>query len=205
MSQEDRTPSRLRNLALVLLTTLVVVGGGWVPVARDGPPPTTGSQTSSAGRVIEEFAPGERMSITRFQGSLLSGDAFDSDELLGQVAVYNVWGSWCGPCRTEAPELVRLANETRESATCVGINVRDNADAARAFERQFSVPYPSVAAEDSAEALLAFGGALASAAVPSTVVLDRAGRIAARVIGPLTYSTMSALVECAIAEAPSPE
>ena len=62
-----------------------------------------------------------------------------------------------------------------------------------------------MAAEDSAEALLAFGGALASAAVPSTVVLDRAGRIAARVIGPLTYSTMSALVECAIAEAPSPE
>ena len=205
MSFEDRTSSRLRSMGFVVLTTLVVVGGGWVLVARDSPPSASTSRSSSLGKITEEFAPDERKRIVRFEGTLLDGDAFDSDELLGQVAVYNVWGSWCGPCRTEAPDLARVANETRDGAAFIGINVRDNPDAARAFERQFSVPYPSLAAEDSSQALLAFGGALASAAVPSTVVLDRDGRVAARVIGPVSYSTLSALVRTIIAEAPLPK
>ena len=202
MSIERRTSRRPRNLAYLVLTTVLVVGGGWALAARDSAPGTSGARTSSAGGIIEEFDPGERESITRFEATLLDGDAFDSDELLGQVAVYNVWGSWCGPCRTEAPELRRVAGETRADVAFIGINVRDNPDAARAFERQFSIPYPSVTTEDSADALLAFGSALASAAVPSTVVLDRDGRIAARAVGPVDYGTLSALVESVIAEAP---
>jgi thiol-disulfide isomerase/thioredoxin len=201
MNLEDHTRTRLRGVAFVLLTAAVVLIGGWALIARDSPPASS-SRASSVGKVIEEFAPGERTSITRFQGTLLDGDPFDSDELLGRVSVFNVWGSWCGPCRTEAPDLVRVADESGDEVAFVGINVRDNPDAARAFERQFEVPYPSVAAEDSSQALLAFGGALASAAVPSTVVLDRDGRIAARVIGPVTYSTLSALVASVVAEAP---
>src|SRR3546814_12017161 len=62
----------------------------------------------------------------------------------------------------------------------LGINVRDNEAAARAFEREYAVPYDSVVAQDSSRAMLSFAGALAAAAVPTTLVIDREGGVAAR-------------------------
>jgi hypothetical protein len=77
----------------------------------------------------------------------------------------------------------------------VGIDVRDNVAAAVAFERRFKITYPSITAADSGPAILAFGSTLPLDAVPSTLVVDRNGRVAARVVGPTTYVTLRDLVE----------
>ena len=180
------------SLLILVLGTLVAVG---VVLIGDGESGGAGS------RLVQRYAPEDRVQIEDFTAELLDGSAFDTRDLRGKVSVFNVWGSWCGPCREEAPDLARVSKEFEDDVQFVGINVRDSADAARAFERSFDVPYPSIRPQDSATATLAFGGALASAAVPSTVVLDVDGRVAARVVGTITYSTLQGLVEDAIAEA----
>lgn len=174
-------------LVLVAITTVIVVvlGGD-----RPGSSGAAGGLTD----VVQTYEPAERQAIDAFTAEMLDGTTFDSEDLRGQVAVVNVWGSWCGPCRAEAPDLARLATERAGEVVFIGINVRDNEAAAQAYERSFAVPYPSIATEDSGAALLAFRGALASAAVPSTVVLDADTRVAARVVGPVTYRTLDALI-----------
>lgn len=200
MTSENRR-RRIPRIVIVTASVLVsAVVAGWLLTARDT---ATSVQMSDDGKIIEEFAPGERTSMEHFEATLLQGGSFDSRELLGQVSVYNVWGSWCGPCRIEAPDLARVARETKQDVTFVGINVRDNPSAALAFEKTFEVPYDSVSSADSADALLAFQGALASAGVPSTVVVDREGRIAARAVGPVTYPTLRALVDAVVAQGAS--
>jgi thiol-disulfide isomerase/thioredoxin len=195
------TPHRDLNIrgSVITLVVLVLLGGvAWLVTQRDT---VASGQQTLGGDVVEQFSIGERESVEDFEATLLSGKAFNTRELAGRVAVYNVWGSWCAPCRAEAPDLIRVADEYRDDVTFVGINVRDNPAAARAFERNFAVPYESIQTDDSSEALLAFGGALASAAVPSTVVVDRDGRIAARIVGQVNYGTLESLVAEVVAEA----
>lgn len=182
--------------ALVVAGLAVWVTLGWAD------PPATGRAAGDA--VIQQYAVGERADLAEFEGALLDGTQFSSADLAGRVAVYNVWGSWCVPCRTEAPELIRVAEEFADDVSFVGINVRDGLDAAQAFERRLAVPYPSLRAEDSDRALLAFGSSVAVAAVPTTVLVDREGRIAARVVGPTTYSTLKALLDEVVTEAGEP-
>ena len=151
--------------------------------------------------VIEQVPVAERTRLPAVTGALLQGGHYDSRDLRGKVVVYNVWGSWCAPCREEAPALRKVANETRpRGVRFVGIDVRDNDAAALAFERRYRIPYPSIRTADSREALLAFGSTLPPSAVPSTLVVDRQGRLAARVIGKTSYGTLSALVGDVLAE-----
>lgn len=186
-----------KSWAVRLLALLVVVAvSAWIAVTRAEEPSTGRSAGES---VIQQFPVAEREAVDDFGGEFLGGGRLDSSDLDGQVAVYNVWGSWCAPCRQEAPALARVARETTGRVTFVGINVRDSEGAARAFERRQQVPYESLRSEDSDEALLAFGSALA-VAVPTTVVVDREGRIAARVVGPTTYVTLRELVDEVVAE-----
>ncbi len=160
----------------------------------------TGSPTASE-RVVQTVDLGDRDEVGDFTGTLLDGSAFDSRDLAGQVVVYNVWGSWCAPCRTEAPALQRVSEEAVELGVAfVGINVRDNDAAARAFEASYDIAYPSLTTDTSGDALLAFGPALPPSAVPSTLVVDADGRLAARIIGPADYSTLSTLVRETVAE-----
>jgi len=185
-----------RRLAPVIVVLAVVAIGAWALVRS-----TSDSQTGGFGNgIIEQLPPGERTELPRITARLLDGEEFDSRDVAGKVVVYNVWGSWCGPCRKEAPALRRVWEETRrQGVRFVGIDVKDNDTSAIAFEREFGITYPSIRTGDSASALLAFGSALASA-VPSTVVVDRQGRAAARVVGPTTYATLNALVGDVLAE-----
>lgn len=179
---------------------MAVMGlGGWLLVDRAEAPPSR----STGEAVIQQYQAADRRELEEFEGRLLSGAMFDSRDLEGRVSVFNVWGSWCVPCRTEAPALVRLAMEQSGRVDFVGINVRDSDDAARAFERQYEVPYPSITTGDSNNALLAFGSA-AVGAVPTSIVVDAEGRIAARVVGPTSYTTLRTLVEEVVAELPAP-
>lgn len=188
---------RQRRLGVVLLLVCVAAlsacGGGNSAASAKG---TTGGDS-----VTTRIEPGDRQVLPPVTGGLLDGEAYDSRNNVGKVVVYNVWGSWCAPCRSEARGLRMVSNETRDQGvTFVGINVKDNDGAARAFERTFDVPYPSISTADSSKAMLAFGGALPRRAVPSTVVVDRKGRVAARVLGATTYSTLKSLIDSILAE-----
>lgn len=146
----------------------------------------------------------DRPAAPPLKGTTLDGAPFDSATLRGKVVVINTWGSWCSPCRAEGPDLVRVAREAESRPVrFVGIDTRDNAAAARAFVRSFKVPYPSVVDTDGL-VLLAFNKLLPISAVPSTLVLDRDGRVAARVIGRVDYATLRGLVDDAVAERPPP-
>lgn len=189
-----RAVTRFAVFLAAIGVTLAAVAW-WTSLSRSGGPnpgSTKGSFDSTD--IVQQYEPEDRRPLTRFIASLLDGTQFDSDDLRGRPAVVNVWGSWCGPCRAEAPALARVARDFKGRVRFLGLNVRDSPDAARAFERAFEVPYPSVHPDDSARAILAFGGALTATAVPTTVVLDSDGRIAARVVGQVDYSTLSGLV-----------
>ena len=156
-----------------------------------------GTPTATDG-VVEVISAEDRRQVEPFTGQLLDGGRFDSTALAGKVVVY---GSWCAPCRTEAPVLKRVSEETQDlGVRFVGINVRDNDDAARAFEDSYGIEYPSITTDTSSDAVLAFGPALPPSAVPSTLVVDAHGRLAARIVGPTDYSTLSTIVTETAAE-----
>lgn len=196
-------PSRLmRNVGLVGAAALLIFGVLWLRMF-DGPGDGDGATDGDLpSRSVQEFEPGKRSVLPDFTGKLLSGENFDSSSLRGRVVVYNLWGSWCAPCRKEAPALANVANENLEDATFVGITVRDNPSAARAFEKGFRIPYDSISPDNSSNALLAVGKVLNTVAIPSTLILDREGKVAARIIGPVTEITLRTLVEGIVAETP---
>lgn len=135
------------------------------------------------------------------EGNTLDGDRLALSDLAGNVVVLNVWGSWCGPCRAEAPDLARLANETANKAVrFVGIDTRDTTAAAQAFVRSFDIPYPSIV-DVEGKLLLEFDGLVPLTAVPSTLVIDPQGNVAAKVIGQITYETLRGVIEDELATA----
>lgn len=144
----------------------------------------------------------DRGEPVELEGTTLDGDPLSLADLRGQVAVVNVWGAWCADCRAEMPDLVAAAEQAPD-ASFVGINVRDpSVDPAQAFVRRFEVPYPSFYDPDG-EALLAFSGTLSPRAIPSTLVLDQEGRIAASILGPIPSTrTLVDLVADVAGEAP---
>jgi peroxiredoxin len=145
-------------------------------------------------------APGERDEPVDFSGTTLDGDEFDVTDHRGEVVVVNVWGSWCPPCIAEAADLERVWDRTRSrEVQFVGVNTRDQPAAARAHERRFGVSYPSID-DDGGRVLLAFRGTLPPVAIPSTLVLDRRGRVAARVLGQVGAGTLRGLVTDVLAE-----
>src|SRR3546814_10033941 len=162
----------MRKVTTVLVVGTLLGGTAWFLDSRSG---GESNARANGNSVIEEFEPAKRGQSETFEARMLSGDTLDPSSLRGEVVVFNVWGSWCVPCATEAPDLVKVANELDTQVVFVGINVRDNEAAARAFEREYAVPYDSVVAQDSSRAMLSFAGALAAAAVPTTLVIDREG------------------------------
>jgi thiol-disulfide isomerase/thioredoxin len=113
-----------------------------------------------------------------------------------KVAVVNVWASWCSPCRAEAPTLAALANKYTDVAF-IGILTRDNPANAEAFARRFKLPYPTLI-DDSI--LIGFKGSLPANAIPSTVILDKNGRVAARISGVITVASLTELIKKVSAE-----
>ena len=118
-------------------------------------------------------------------GEDLDGDPLAVRDFRGKPVVLVVWGSWCAPCRDEAPDVVGAAEELGDDVQFVGINIRDASTAqAQAFTRKFDVDFPSFYSP-SGEALLAFPGVLGLRTIPAFAVLDAEGRVAASIIGKL--------------------
>ncbi len=169
-------------------------GAALALLAGCGSAPSTSGGFVGGDGTLTRIAVADRQPAPRVTGKLLDGTPFDSDALAGKVIVYNVWGSWCNPCRAEAPALAEAARNTAGVAHFVGINTRD-ADPAQseAFVRAFDVPYDNVFDPDGRE-LLKFAGVVPASAIPSTLVIDPEGRIAARVLGETTRATLEGLV-----------
>jgi thiol-disulfide isomerase/thioredoxin len=128
-----------------------------------------------AGEVIPDA---ERASAPEFSGELLDGSEYSSTELAGDVAVINFWGSWCPPCRVETPEFQEVYTEVEgDGVQFLGINVKDDGQLAGAFLQSKGVTFPSLY-DPRGEVALAFRDYPANA-IPSTIVLDREGRVAA--------------------------
>jgi thiol-disulfide isomerase/thioredoxin len=155
---------------------------------------------STLDSAVTEWAPSGRKDSVRIEGTSLQGRRLSSSSLGGDVVVLNVWGSWCSPCRAEAPILAAASRRyAAHQVSFLGINVRDNAAAARAFEDRFEIPYPSIADFDG-RSLLALNEYVPASAVPVTVILDREGRVAARVLGELREATLTALLRTVLQE-----
>ena len=152
---------------------------------------------------LRTIAIDDRQAAPELQGTLLDGGSFDIAEHRGKVVVLNVWGSWCPPCRAEAPTLEQAWRDfASQGVQFVGINTRDGEATALAFERNFDITYPSVV-DSSGVKLLAFSGAISPAAIPSTLVLDRSGRVAAVYSGEVTVAKLRDMITSVLAE-PAP-
>jgi thiol-disulfide isomerase/thioredoxin len=181
--------------ALVLVGVWLVRATPWSADAAG-----RGSDRGIADPGLNLYPAGERDPAPPLEGRTLDDTPFNLEDLDGHVVVINVWGSWCGPCRAETPGLVRIANKTAdEGVRFVGIDTRDDRAAAQAFVKNYKVPYPSVF-DPTGQALLAFRDVIPSAAIPSSLVLDADGNVAARVIGAVDETTLQGLLDDLLAE-----
>ena len=200
----DGRPMRRLRPALWTLAILGLIAimawraGTWSPSPTSAGDRPSGT-TESAKTGLTVYPTGGRAASPELEGTTLDGDSFALADLTGKIVVVNVWGSWCGPCRAETPDLVRLAREyAGRGVRLVGINTRDNPAAAKAFVNKFDVPYPSVV-DDDGRLLLNFRHLIPTAAVPSSLVIDRQGNVAARVVGRVTHRTLEGLLDDEIA------
>ncbi|MER7047868.1 MULTISPECIES: TlpA family protein disulfide reductase [Streptomyces] len=196
----------LSRASRAALLTAVTAAGGLVLSACGG-----GNDSASKGTSnfvtdtggISTVEAGQRRDTGKLAGETLDGKQLDVADLKGKIVVMNVWGSWCPPCRAEAPHFVKVSNELKpKGVEFVGINTRDqNKGPAIAFEKDYGVEYPSL--YDPAGKLIVNGfpkGTLAPQAIPSTVVLDREGKIAARSLMALNEEQLRKMIDPLIAE-----
>ncbi|WP_243074209.1 TlpA disulfide reductase family protein [Microbacterium sp. SS28] len=135
---------------------------------------------------VVEIAPDDRGEPVAFSGATETGETVGSDDYAGGVLVVNFWYAACGPCRAEAPELEEaFATFEGQDVAFLGVNTSDSPDAAAAFADTYGVTYPSLIAADDGAIKLSFAQRTPINATPTTLVLDKEGRVAARIIGQL--------------------
>lgn len=191
--------SALASLAVAGALVLSACGGG-----DDGGTGSTGSQSNyvQGTGTVTQVKRSDRQDAPELSGETVDGGTVDVADYRGKVVVLNVWGSWCPPCRAEMPHLVKIANEMEsEGVRFVGINTRDTDKApAKRFEEEYEVPYPSLY-DPSGKLLLRFPkGSLNPQAIPSTLVLDRDGKIAARALKALSEDELRDMLKPVVAE-----
>lgn len=184
-------------LAIVLVTVLLVAGG----CGRDAADLPTRADSGAAAdttatKALTWIPIADRQPAPVASGPALSGTGtVSTGDYPGKVVVINVWGSWCGPCRLEARDLAEASRETAGTAAFVGINIRDtNPDTARAFVRAFDVPYPHIYDPNGSQ-LVRFAGTLPPNGIPATLIIDRDGQIAARIVGVVDKTTLLGLID----------
>jgi len=177
-------------LAVVLVTGCSTTGAD--------EPTRAGNQEGYVGaeKSVTIIEPDQRQAAPDISGSVLGekGNTISTAELTGKVVVLNVWGSWCGPCRAEAPALQRASEQTAKIARFVGLNTRDyDQGPPVAFNRSNAITYPSIW-DPTGSVLVSLSGTLPPTAIPSTLIIDERGRVAARIVGPVTEKTLVDLI-----------
>ena len=142
----------------------------------------------------------ERAAAPDFGGTLLGGAAFESSELTGEVAVLNFWGSWCAPCRVETPEFQEVYGEVKDDGVAfLGLNVKEPSEQfAQQIVDRFGIEFPSLY-DPRGEVALAFRDYPANA-IPSTIVLDPDGRVAAVYTGTVSQEDLRRVIDRVLEE-----
>ncbi len=182
---------RRAGLVAVIATGLLLAGC----VSGTG---TVDTGYVSGDGTVTTWSPDERGEPVEVSGAAFDGSTVNLSDFRGQVVLVNTWYAACPPCRAEAPDLVAI--DARPDVQIVGVNGRDDAGTGLAFERTFAISYPTIEDEDG-HAIAALQGLVALNAVPTTIVLDPEGRVAARIIGRADPSTLAALVDGAAGSA----
>jgi len=144
--------------------------------------------------------PAERVPAPILTGETLAGEILSSEAFAGDVVVVNVWASWCAPCRSEAPTLERLSKDFADQGVVfIGLNTRDSDTSARSFVERFGIGYANVIDRDGV-LQLGFRDSLPPRAIPSTLVIDRSGKVAARVLGAASESSLRGVIEAVAGE-----
>jgi thiol-disulfide isomerase/thioredoxin len=182
-------------LAAVLSAALLAGCSGTSGKDPDGASDYLPAPDSATGLI----AVGERRPAPKIAGEDLDGADLDVATLKGKVVVLNFWASWCAPCNAEAPVLNDVYETTKASGVeFVGVNIKDDRNAALAFERGKQVAYPSLY-DQPASTLLRFRKNVPQNP-PSTMLLDRQGRIAALFVGAVTINRLTPVVQALAAE-----
>lgn len=182
--------------AVVLLVALLLVSGCSSTGADEQT--RTGSDTGLVGgaKSLTQVRPADRKTAPEAKGLELGKDRqISTFDFPDKVVVMNVWGSWCNPCRAEMPDLEAASVETKGTAQFIGLNTRDPAqDPPLAFVRATKITYPSIY-DPTGAVLLNFADDLPPTLVPSTLIIDEEGRIAVRIVGPISKITLVDLIE----------
>lgn len=176
--------------ALALLAGCAGGDGGDAASGADVP----GSGYVSGDGSVETWAPDERGEAVELAGVSYDEEDIDLADLHGQVVVMNFWYANCPPCRKEAPDLAALSDQyENQGVQFLGVNHTDAPGTAQAFERRFGIPYPSLHDRESA-GVAAMQGMVPLRAMPTTVVLDTEGQVAARILGLAERSILETLI-----------
>lgn len=191
----------MRLCVVVLMSVVAISGCG------------TGSDAVATGGSFDFVSPGGKTQIfyepPQSRGTIgalagpdlmVDGKTTAVSDYPGKVVVLNLWGSWCGPCRTETPELEKVYTATAaRGVQFLGIDVRDSRDAAHDFVTDVHVTYPSIF-DPSMRTLIALGAHYPTSVVPTTVVLDRRHRVAAVFLQALLVEDLQPVLERVAAE-----
>lgn len=193
-------PGRAARLGLLAATSALAVSGCTGSGIAATSPANNGQSfvSGSAGTTVYRASGGPVAPMV--SGPLVGGGRLSLASYRGHVVVLNFWGSWCPPCRAEAPSLGQLDRQFSQSGVrFLGIDIRDSPATAEAFMSDFRISYPSLN-DPSDNLALDFRDTVPPAGIPTTLVISRTGRIAARVIGGVTYDGLKKLIQRSVAE-----
>ncbi|WP_375425902.1 TlpA family protein disulfide reductase [uncultured Friedmanniella sp.] len=187
----------LVRLTGALAAVLLVVGVSGCTTTGADEKTRSASQQGYVGSKdnLTRIAPADRKPVPVVSGTSLEGKPLSTADYPGKVVVVNVWGAWCPPCREEGPALQAASVATKGKAQFVGISSRDLAvTAPQAYVREHEITYPSIF-DPNGTTLLTFAGTLPPTAIPSTLIIDAQGRLAARVLGSISEITLVDMVD----------
>ncbi|WP_033313784.1 TlpA disulfide reductase family protein [Streptomyces iakyrus] len=186
-----------RRAAALSLVLAALAAAGCTTQSDDAPPSTA----KAADRQLLQIPAADRQAAPDVRGETLTGEQTALADYRGKIVVINVWGSWCAPCRAEAPHLKKVFEDTRgQGVAFLGINTRDATKTnALNFEKEFGITYPSLW-DPAGRQLLKFKGTISPSAIPSTVVIDREGRIAARALKALSETELRKMIDPVLKE-----
>ncbi len=192
---------RILAVAAAILVTAALAGCTTDPLAQQYAAGSGQGYVSGDG-AYTEIPPADRGEVIDYSGTTDAGTDVSNESFAGQVYVINFWYAGCPPCRLEAKDL-KAVSEQYTDVPFLGVNIFDTADQAITFEKEHGISYPSIIDAQTNSVQLAFAGqgAVAPNAVPTTLIMDRDGRVAGRISGLIKDpSILTAMIDTVVAE-----